>query len=320
MWKSQDIFFPIGTQTTFVPFSFEVSHANTNEVVYIGRVGDFEPMEAGSDEALEFVIEDYQYELSVEGTPDITAGSIKLFFEDTSLNFDPELLRIAKFHNGQWVSLGGIIDGESISTTESFSLPATFALAKAAEQTEVPEFLTLQNITLPGTTDTCFAATQTITLAGEGSTFTVESEAILRIIAGQSIRAWPHTHFQSGSTVHLFIDETETWCGQPESLLLAKSEEPLDQSIPSIEKRDGDTAIRMYPNPTSGLLHIQTEHTSEMREINYMVFNIMGERVLSGIISGAMQTTLDLSTYPSGIYIIHMLSPSQSITQKVIKK
>jgi hypothetical protein len=74
--------------------------------------------------------------------------------------------------------------------------------------------------------------------------------------------------------------------------------------------------ILCYPNPTTGLLQIEREHT-ELLEIQ--VFDYLG-RVLFAQKTMETQLNLDLSAYPAGIYTIQFKNETESISQKIIKK
>ncbi|MBP6872842.1 MAG: C39 family peptidase [Bacteroidales bacterium] len=76
----------------------------------------------------------------------------------------------------------------------------------------VPDNLTLQNITIASGQTECYGAAQTITTAGGGTTFTVQSGGTATLIAGQNILMLPGTLLQSGSSVLGKITTNGTYC------------------------------------------------------------------------------------------------------------
>ena len=77
-----------------------------------------------------------------------------------------------------------------------------------------------------------------------------------------------------------------------------------------------DVSIQLFPNPTSGTLHIQT--SPELIGESYQVFAISGSKELQGEISG-IDTQLDLKDFAEGVYFINIGDKMQR-SFKVMKK
>ena len=75
-------------------------------------------------------------------------------------------------------------------------------------------------------------------------------------------------------------------------------------------------SIKLFPNPTSGTLHIQT--SPELIGESYQVFAISGSKELQGEISG-IDTQLDLKDFAEGVYFINVGDKMQR-SFKVMKK
>lgn len=75
------------------------------------------------------------------------------------------------------------------------------------------------------------------------------------------------------------------------------------------------TAFRLYPNPTSGRLHIESDET--LRE--YKIINKLGQVVMSGKIDGT-EAELTLNGFTTGLYFIQFSTESGQATQKFIVK
>jgi hypothetical protein len=74
------------------------------------------------------------------------------------------------------------------------------------------------------------------------------------------------------------------------------------------------TNIRVYPNPTTGLLNISNPNFIKVNRVE--VYNIYGQKLSSKFINN----TIDLSNVKSGIYMIKMVDENgKQGTYKVIK-
>jgi hypothetical protein len=76
----------------------------------------------------------------------------------------------------------------------------------------VPANLLLQNITVSNGQVECYDATHTITVAGGGTSFTVENGGNATLISGNNILMMPGTMLQSGSSVTAKITTNGTYC------------------------------------------------------------------------------------------------------------
>ena len=75
-------------------------------------------------------------------------------------------------------------------------------------------------------------------------------------------------------------------------------------------------SIKLFPNPTSGTLHIQT--SPELIGESYQVLAISGSKELQGEIIG-IDTQLDLKDFAEGVYLINVGDKMQR-SFKVMKK
>lgn len=238
------------------------------------------------------------------------------------LNFDAQWLRIATHSGMQWDNIGGLHSGNIVTSTESFSLPVTLALAKGIDDLGIPAHLILQDVVIPGTADTCFAATQTITLAGDGTPYTVQSGAVVTFVAGLNIFVFPNTTFEGGSSVHLYIDDTDTWCILAQSLDYAKLEEAAVTAIPVYNQRTQDKRLffKAYPNPTSGIITIELNPHEESSQAVIDIVNLRGERLSTKELTGGHQWDLNLTHLPPGVYIIRLIRQKELGFLRIVKQ
>lgn len=76
--------------------------------------------------------------------------------------------------------------------------------------------------------------------------------------------------------------------------------------------------IKVYPNPTASLLFLKIENLP-LRNLNYRLFDSSGRIIFQDKIQQT-ETSIDLASKPSGVYILSVLrSDSMIKTFKVIK-
>ena len=75
------------------------------------------------------------------------------------------------------------------------------------------------------------------------------------------------------------------------------------------------TEVRLYPNPTTGILHISTDE--DLQNPDYQIIDIYGRLLEQGRAEG---NTIDLSRQKPGVYFIRMSLDNRIITtEKIIK-
>jgi len=77
---------------------------------------------------------------------------------------------------------------------------------------------------------------------------------------------------------------------------------PLVDAITEITNH----TVKLYPNPGKGLIKLSTDIQDQdnYKPLHYSVFNSSGIRLIDARISGYTETSVDISSYPSGLYII----------------
>ncbi|HNW77099.1 MAG TPA: T9SS type A sorting domain-containing protein [Bacteroidales bacterium] len=183
----------------------------------------------------------------------------------------------------------------------------------------VPPNVILQDLSFDNNSVNCFNATQYITVAGNGSQFTVNPGATVNLIAGKKITLLPTTKVRSGGRLHAWITNTGNYCMNPLQPLVAvekDSGEP-DGVEPLIAESN---VIRVYPNPTSGdiILEVMEGYASGLLVVD--VYGIWGEKVLSRTITGKGKNTLSLSGKPNGVYFIRIMTDIKAEIVKIIKQ
>ncbi len=87
--------------------------------------------------------------------------------------------------------------------------------------------------------------------------------------------------------------------------------------ITSIGGELGENHITMYPNPSAGVFQVALP-TSE-RELKYMIFDLTGARINQGVLNQT-QTTIDLTEYRSGTYLVQLQTSTGIQQHRLIKQ
>ena len=175
--------------------------------------------------------------------------------------------------------------------------------------------ITLQDITIPADQSICYNALQTITVAGHGTTFTVELGGSATMIAGQNIIYYPGTLVEYGGYLHGYIAPAGPFCGgqTPSMVDVINGED-------EIHSNSEQSFFKVYPNPTTG--NFILEFTGDNKTENYTVevYNMWGEKVLADILPNGRKHELSLLGHPVGLYFIRVNSGQINGIKKIIKQ
>jgi hypothetical protein len=167
---------------------------------------------------------------------------------------------------------------------------------------------------VPSPLELCFDASNTITVAGGGSSFVVQSGGSAIMIAGVRIIYLPTTTVQLGGYMHGYITTSNEYCGSlPPSIITVpqgKDEEPLvTQQIHFL----------IYPNPTSGTFTLLQKEGQDAGEIKVELYDLGGKRMFSTDLFDEKIHTFNIYEFPAGIYILKVISGDSLETFKLIK-
>ncbi|MDR2887781.1 MAG: T9SS type A sorting domain-containing protein [Bacteroidales bacterium] len=99
--------------------------------------------------------------------------------------------------------------------------------------------------------------------------------------------------------------------------LPAPEEEP--ETPPLIDEMVGEMQVRIFPNPTKGILGIEIKGAEGDEEIALMLYGGQGALLLERKIR-AGYSALDLSAYASGWYVLRLQSGSYRQEYKIVKE
>ena len=96
-----------------------------------------------------------------------------------------------------------------------------------------------------------------------------------------------------------------------------EDEETEPQEIYSDEINQSN--IRIYPNPTKGILKVEITRMDETNTIHIQLYDMSG-RIIVNEPNAAPFTDLNISDQPAGTYILKILSDNRTTRWKIIKQ
>jgi hypothetical protein len=92
-----------------------------------------------------------------------------------------------------------------------------------------------------------------------------------------------------------------------------------EQDIKPLEElTEFEEGIKVYPNPTSGIIKVLLENFEDPIKGNLIIYNLSGI-VLKQMKINAPFTEVDVNEIPDGIYVMRLLLNGKSLDYKIIK-
>jgi len=192
----------------------------------------------------------------------------------------------------------------------------TFGTYTGVKSTTPPENQLLANNTIPGGTITCYDATQVLTVAGNGTTFLVESGGNVTLVAGAKILLLDGAKVNSGGMLHGYITSNGIYCGASVNPLVANNQ---NGETVGVEATSANRFIRIYPNPTTDLVVVELIDAGGDATAHVTVYSMVGGKLLQKSLNGESRFQFSLEGRPVGIYMVHVQSGERSEVAKVVK-
>ncbi|MCF8357116.1 MAG: T9SS type A sorting domain-containing protein [Prolixibacteraceae bacterium] len=186
----------------------------------------------------------------------------------------------------------------------------------------VPRTIALSGLTVGNGEDQCYGATDTITVAGDGSVVEFENGSTVTLIAGKMVRLLHGFHARPGSNVQAYITTTASFCDavMPESIVMNNDKSGTIQNSHEDKTVNNDDllsekSVKIYPNPTTGLVNVELTHFGAGTVVK--VLNLSGAVVKTTQASGS-GVNIDLSSARKGIYIVQCNDGETMISRKIV--
>jgi hypothetical protein len=184
--------------------------------------------------------------------------------------------------------------------------------------TAVVNFVTLpENLTVTGVIGTgnvnCYNANNTITVAGNGTTFEVQDGGSATFIAGQMILFLPGTSVHSGGYLLGKIAPNGPFCNPTLPIAAAEKSGQEEQFFTT-----GNASFTLYPNPTIGNFTLVQKGEEIYENAKVEVYNMNGKKVLSDNLTGRKQE-FRFSGIPQGVYFVKVMAGGNVEAIKLVK-
>jgi hypothetical protein len=180
----------------------------------------------------------------------------------------------------------------------------------------------LESITIENGQDTCFDALKSITVAGGGSTFTVQAGGSAQLIAREKILILYGTLVEPNAYFHAMITRDDSYCDDSyfknyQSILAVVSDDNLQVNAKDLTETV-QQQFNFYPNPTSGKLTLELLQIY-CSPITVEIYSLLGEKMLWLEINNSNHEDFDLATFQPGLYLVRITIENQTSVQKIIK-
>jgi hypothetical protein len=165
----------------------------------------------------------------------------------------------------------------------------------------------------------CFDATQIITTAGNGTTYTIANGANISVIAGQKISCLPGTSINAGAYAHCYITGDGQFCPVLKNSEIISTDQFTIMGQTNL-RQIAENGFKVYPNPTTGLVTLDLSGMSDPGPVKVEIIGMCSEEVLSQNLPQSEKHTISLSGKPNGIYVLRLFSNSHASSVKIIKQ
>jgi hypothetical protein len=163
----------------------------------------------------------------------------------------------------------------------------------------------------------CYSALGVITVAGNGTTFLLQAGGNTEMIAGQKILYLPGTTVKAGGAMHGYIAPQGPWCS-PAKSSSSLVEQNENNQVPEI--RHGSESLKIWPNPTDGLVHVQLNMKDASTTAKIAVYNVFGKEVFATEILVNASGLINLGDLTPGLYVFTAILPQRKEVVKIIRK
>ncbi|MFZ4523717.1 MAG: PKD domain-containing protein [Bacteroidales bacterium] len=176
-----------------------------------------------------------------------------------------------------------------------------------------PATQTITDIVVSSGQSRCYNATQSITVAGNGTIFNDQPGGEVTFIAGQQISFLPGTTVQSGGLMRGIIAPSGPYCQNPSMPSVVATGEEIPMVI-------NQTFLKIYPNPATDKFTLELNEGTTTGKTTVDVYGIPGVKLMTTILNEERKHEFPVAGMPAGIYFIRVVSGEKSETARILKR
>jgi len=177
----------------------------------------------------------------------------------------------------------------------------------------VPEIVSVAEVVSIGQVK-CYNATKVLTIAGNGTSFIIQTGGSATMIAGQAIQYLPGTTVQPGGYMHGYITTDNYYCGQQSPAIpsiVTGGTEPIGTFV--------TPSFTIYPNPTTGNFTLEQKSGKLFGKVLVEIYGLQGDRVMTGELAGEKKHDFSVTDLPYGLYFVKVVADGYVETFKLVK-
>jgi hypothetical protein len=168
---------------------------------------------------------------------------------------------------------------------------------------------------VPSPLHLCFDASNTLTVAGGGTSFLVSSGASVNLIAGVKISMLYGTTVQPGGYLHGYITTTNAYCGSLPAAMVAVVSGVED---PQLLPEPASMKFSIYPNPTNGVFTLQYKGDAIHGKIQVEIYGMRGEHIMTTSYIDERSHLITLPSLPPGLCFVKISAGDRVETFKLV--
>ncbi len=122
-----------------------------------------------------------------------------------------------------------------------------------------------------------------------------------------------------GQTIYFNYDGSGNRTYRGITLKSAQESTAQEQEPEIFADKMGQLEYSIYPNPTKGQLQIEIKKLKEGTTVELLVYDINGKLLTRQTVTTSL-TTVDLSSYKQGMYLLHMVEGKNIHKWKIAKE